>query len=636
MHHAKAARLTRNGLSRLTNFNVSLTNLPTAFVKGIDRSIAPLLADRASFYTLRNLRQSFEQRGLIEQTPYWYATQFNAGTYYNAGSQTEPSTSAVRLVAPDLLVTDYVCRGPSGQLQVFYQACDNSTETDIHFGCRVVINDLSALAITLGSTLEIDIDAATTFRWRKNGGAYTSGVAITTTGVDIDGGNATVYFLVATGHTVGTTWTWTRTDASFADATGTFEYPLEYTYYKGDLYFNSVDDRMMMMTEDDDGDAYVISVGYRPVVGSYFTFFDDHLVLTWFRRGTTGWTGTERHDVIGWSDKNDIHNFIPTDVNEADEYKLPNLSKLDDVDAADSYLMGVVVMNNTCYAFTNNEVYLSPALGLPLVFSWQKLMDTKLTGTYSSVVKAEQGAYVIGYDDVFFFDGASMRSVGAAVIQGTDNNNFEGSFGAWDFVRQELNIVLGTLLFVYQQKWDTWYVREVDFSNNDEPVTAIAAYSDVVLGGVSRKRFQEDTIGAQVPAFDSTNGTVFAEPYLITQAFGKDLATVKSMSAAYLGATVDATGVLTANYTTSTGVVFQLSYWVMNNGALINVSEVIPTGATYATSNSDGTISFPPFSFRAVAMALEVQGTAAKPPYKAYITQLVPIVANAEEAKVVK
>lgn len=611
---------------------------PTNFLKGIDRSLAPLIADKGSFYTLRNLRQSFEQRGIIEQTPYWYATQFSAGTYYNGGSQTEASSSAIRLVAPDLVMTDYVCRGPSGQLQVFYQTCDNATETDIHFGCRLVINSVSGLAITLGNSIEIDIDGATTFQWRKNGGAWTSLVAITTTGVSIDGGNATVYFLTATGHTIGTTWTWTRTDASFANATGTFAYPCFYKYFKGDLYFNSVDDRIMCMLEaGTTGVKYVISVGYRPIVGSYLTFFDDHMVVTWFRRSVSGWTGTsERQIVVGWSDKTDIHNFIATDTNEADEYTLPCVTAYDDVDATTNFVVGTGVTNNTLYVVTNSEIYYTPALGLPLVFSFQKLMDLRLIFTYQGVIQGDQGLFLVGYADIFFFDGASIRSLAAPVVQGTDNNNFDGSHGVWDPDRFELNIVLGTLLFVWQQKWDTWYVRQIDFSNNAEPVTAISAYDGIILGGVSRKRFAEDKTGVQTPAYDSTDGTVFAEPYLITQAYGNDLGTVKDLFGAFIAATVNASGVDTAKYTTSTGVTFQFSYWLLPTGEFTNVSEVIPSGATYTSAAANGMISGLKTPFRAIALAVEIQGTAAKPPFLATIAQITPLMTNVEERLVRK
>lgn len=608
-------------------------DVPTAFTKGIDRTVGPLLADKGSLYVLRNLRHSFDQRGVLVQTPYWYDFQsFSQGTYYNGGNQTEPTSSAIRLVTEDLVVTDYVCRGSSGQLQTFYQTTVPAAE-GVTKGCRLVINSVTGLGINLGATLEVEIEAGgVTFQWRKNGGAWTTAVGITTAGVSIDGGNATLYFLTASGFTSGDDFIWTRLDRSWA-ATGTFEYPCEFEYYKGELYFNSVDDRIMVCSNSTTG-KYVISVGYRPVIGSYLTFFDDHLVVTWFRKDTSGWnSGTARWNVIGWSDKTDIHNFIPTDTNEADQYALPNNNKFDTVGSSpDSFLMGVLVQQGQLYAFTNNEVYWTSALGLPIVFSFQKLMNVKLISSYSAVIRADQGAYVIGHNDVFFFDGNGLRSIGAPVIQGTDNSDFEGSFGCWDPFRKELNIVLGTLLFVYQAKWDTWYVRSVDFNNATQPVTAINSYpGDMVVGIKDLKLRREDTAGTSAPIFDGTDGTVYMEPYLVTQIYGDNLAQVKELLGVYFGGIVSSTGVSSTHYTTGSSITVQLSYWLTPGGDFFGVSETTPTGATWTSASLDGFVSNVRTPFRGIAIGVEVQGTVSKPPAFIFINQLVPSIYNALE-----
>lgn len=612
------------------------TPSPLGFTKGIDRTLGPLQADKGSFYILRNLRHSFFQRGVIEQTPYWYDySTFAQGTYYDGGSQTEAATSGVRLITSDLVVTDYVCRGPSGQLQVFYQTCDAATETDIHFGCRLVINSITALGITLGSNIEVDIDGATTFRWRKNGGAYTSLVPITTAGVSIDGGNATVYFLTDTGFTIGTTWLWTRTDASFASNSGTFGYPCDYQYYKGELYFNSVDDRLMVCSESSTGN-YVISVGYRPVVGGQLCFFDDHLIVGQFRRGTTGWTGVDRWYTVGWSDKTDIHNFISTDTNEADQYALPNNNRFDDIDAAESYIMGVAGVQGQLYVFTTNEIYVTTALGLPIVFSFQKIIDLKIAGAYLPIIPAEQGVYILGHSDVFFFDGSNLRSIGAPVVQGTPNGNFEDSFGVWDPFRKELVFVLETLLFCYQEKWGTWYVRLADFDSQTQPVKSISSYSGQIAVGIkSIKLRREDATATVQPIFDDSSGTVYAEPYLLTQIFGEDLAIVKELVDFYLGAITNSSGVSATYYTTSTGLTIQLSYWLTPGGDFTNASETTPSGATWTSAKADGRIDVRT-PFRGIAIALEVQGTASKPPAFVTIQQIIPVFRNKEERSVVK
>lgn len=615
------------------------TNLPVLFDKGIDRTLAPMMSSKGSFYILRNLRHRFDQRGAIQQTPYFYDYQtFARGTYYNAGSLTEPATSAIRLVTADLVVTDYVCRNTLGQVQVFYQTTVPTAET-VLTGCRIVINNVAGLALTLGSTLDIVIEAAgNTFKWRKNGGAYTLGLACTITGTSIDGGNATVYFLATSGFNPGDTWSWTRTDASFANPLGTFTYPSEYEYYKGDLYFVSVDERMMVFTKDAQATPinYVISVGYRPVVGSYFTFFDDHLVVTWYDTAQSGWTSADGNSrVVGWSDKGDVHNFIATDTNEADRYTLPNVNQFDNVNTTASFLMGIASIQGQLFLFTNNEIYWTTALGLPLVFSFQKLMNVKLITGYSAIIKCDFGVYVLGFSDVYFFDGSSLRSIGKPIVQGTPNDNFDGSFGAWDPYLKELNIVLGTLLYVYQEKWDTWYVRYVNFDANAQSVTCINCWSRVVVGIASLKLRREDTVGTSQPIYDSSNGTAYATPYLVTQIYGDDLATIKQITAVYLGALTNSTGVSATYYTTGSSVVVQLSYWQTPGGDFYNVSETIPTGATWNSGKPDGIISVRT-AFRGLALSLSVQGTASKPPAFFYLNQLVPLITNAEQQKVTR
>lgn len=614
------------------------TPTPNIFTKGIDRSIAPLLADKRSLYTLRNLRHSFESLGVLEQTPYWYDyATFARGTYYNGGSLTEPATSAIRMITEDLIVTDYVCRGTSGQLQVFYQTTYPAAET-IYTGCRLVINHVANLAITLGSTLDVEMTGAAAFRWRKNGGGWTAGVP-STAGVSIDSGNATLYFLASSGFAGTEAWAWTRNDRSWA-ATGTFDYPCFYEFYKNELFFNSVDDRIMVCTRAVTSNTlYVISVGYRPVVGTYVTFFDDHLIVGWFNKDvTSGWTTSTRHRVVGWSDKTDVYNFISTDTNEADQYTLPINNEVDTVTTSyNSFIMGVASVQQQLFVFTNNEIYTSPAYGLPIVFSFLRPLTTQLSSVYGAVVKGEGGVFLLAYNDILFFNGAELRSIGGPVVGGTDSNNFEETFGVWDAYRKELVFSQNTLLFCYQTKWDAWYVRQADFDSSTQPVKCISSYSGrIAVGLASLKTRREDTTGINQPIYDATDGTVYAEPYLVTQLYGDDLSILKELSSVFLGAIVDSSGISTTYYTTGNNVVVQLSHWVCNMGDFINVSEVAPTSATWQQSNTNGIISFPAVPYRAIAIALEIQGTAAKPPFKVTINQLTPLIYNREMRRIGK
>ena len=138
--------------------------------KGLDRSVIPYRADKATFYELTNLRHRDGNFGTLEQTPYLRSFTHARGTYWDGASQTEPANSGV-VMMNELIMTQYVLRVSAGnQIPVFYQSVNTATAT-VQTGCRLVINNLTALAITLGNTLQVEMTGAATFRWRKNGGA---------------------------------------------------------------------------------------------------------------------------------------------------------------------------------------------------------------------------------------------------------------------------------------------------------------------------------------------------------------------------------------------------------------------------------------------------------------------------------
>jgi hypothetical protein len=260
------------------------------------------------------------------------------------------------------------------------------------------------------------------------------------------------------------------------------------------------------------------------------------------------------------------------------------------------------------------------------------MMNVTLQGEFSAVVKTRQGAYLIGWNDIYYFDGSNLRSVGKQIIQGTDNLNFDRSFGTWDYARQELVIVIGDQLLCYQEPWDTWYTRTADFDSATIPVTAITAYpGKLVVGLASLKLRKEDTVGDQAPVYDSTNGTAFGKPYMVTQILGDNLIIEKEMTGVFLGAGVDSTGISATYYTTGNNATVQISYWLTPNGNFVNVSEVIDATATWTQANADGWISLPRVPFRGIALGLEIQGTAAKPAKGVTIHQIVPQVYTSEQ-----
>lgn len=577
---------------------------------GQDRSMISHNANRG-FYTMANFRQSLTSFGTVEQTPYFSKTTYSQGTYWDgAASATEPSDSGVFMAKP-FYVSEYVVRPSAGsQLQVFYQETYPVVES-VNTGCLLVINDLNNLAITLGSTVDVEIDAATTFRWRKNGGAWTAGVTVSTAGVSIDGGNATVYFLASSGFTIGHLWQWRRTDASFDDSSNKYTHALDGIFYKAQFYFTNVNDRVMVVKEAaTDLNQYCISLGYRPVYGTFLQIVEDHLVVGRFAKSSIGKLSSPRAKTVGWSDVTDVENFIPTDTNEADQYTLPTASIHDGVSTTNTgnYITGLVVTKRQVYAFTLYEIYSSPYLGLPLVFSFDKFIDFRC----SMVIRTFDGCYIADSDNVYYFDGSTLRAVGAPV-----RGLITLGYGGYDWIRREVIFRASGILYIYQERFDTWYSRSVDFGTFTLVLCIHAAASDLTLGFTERTVYTDAALSG-TPAFDATDGTAYATPTLTFNTFkGATLASVKETSLVYLGASVNTAG---ASYGTDTNVEFNLKHYTSTNGLISGSSTAL--GVAWTTANADGTITFTPIRFHGVAFELTVTSATANPPLQAVVTAL--------------
>lgn len=86
------------------------------------------------------------------------------------------------------------------------------------------LNDIETNGTYVGTSttqFDVEIDATgtpDTFKWRKDGGSYTSGVSITGGHVTLSGGDGvTVKFKATTGHTVGDRWTFAALPLSKID-----------------------------------------------------------------------------------------------------------------------------------------------------------------------------------------------------------------------------------------------------------------------------------------------------------------------------------------------------------------------------------------------------------------------------------
>lgn len=630
-------------------------NVPFVFTKGIDRSATPHQSDLGSFYNLKNVRLSPDNVGQLEQTPYFdLFTTLAQGTYWTGGaSATEPTTSAVRGIIRDIYVTDYVYYASSTQVQAFQQNIQPSSET-INTGCLIVINNVAGLGITLGNTIDIVIDGATTFKWRKNGGAYTTLIPITTSGVSIDGGNATVYFLTSTGFTVNDTWSWTRTDCSVDFEAGALATrstkPTDWSYYKGTLYFRNNNGRIMACKWATGNSArYVITAGYRAIYGDTITFFDDHMIIGRYSKTSQTITTLPKAKTVGWSDKTDVENFIPTDTNEADQYVVPNVVQRDIVitTASDSNVESVSVIGQQLFVFTTYEIYYSPALGLPDVFSFTKFLDMPTTDTSTaSIIEAVGKVYIWTQSGIFTFNGTTLDYIGGPVkplfyLSSISRSRSLDSPKAGYYMKnmQEVYFYVnntGTspspFLLVYSEVTKSFYTRGADFSNDSQPVTCVSdgGGGSVWIGGVSRKVFSESNWQAS-PVFDSTDGTAYTTPTITFQVMSQGtLRYTKEVESVYIGAYIDPDA-SSSVFSSGSNCKVDIAYRDCPVG-LISGSSTVLSNATWDSSLPDGLVSPPRQMFRGISFELQLRGAdGTKPPGKAYITAFEPLITLPQE-----
>lgn len=587
---------------------------PVTFIpqSGIQRDFSPYENPPGSFQRLTNARL-VPGKGRVEQTPYFYASSsWAVGSYYNAGAVTEtgfPLSLTMKLGTSQIQLSREVARIDGVQIKVFKQTAfpTGSTATTLQGGCYLQINSASSLAITLGNSLDIVIDGATTFKWRKNGGAFTTVVPITTTGVSIDGGNATVFFLTASGFTVGDTWSWTRTDwLSEATFGGNFVNDWSYALDAAKLYFVDNAGRVMLLDVTSSTNYYAISVGYRPIYGSHVAIYYKHLfVLGVFASPSTatnpGPSGV-RSDNIANSDLNDYNAFFETDTNEADFFSLSTNTLQDNKrDAAGFY--GASVINGIFHVYTCNRIWTTSYDGLPTPFSFQEFRKISLSTNFVRPVSTENGDYFMSTHGVVKFDGNYLTPISGDVCEIIDRSPILTSF-TWGFYhveRAEVHFFCGNEStdagtagwYVYQEITNSWYFRAASFSSY--PCSAAVSNGSVMLQAgslivtsIPLTMLTEDAAGSQntiVKDFDL--GASFQLPLIemSDQTFGS-IAQVNDLEDSYLD-TFYQVPVGTAYATT--GVVIDFSTRNYDKGTV-----TYPGGtqtATWTTASTDGTLS---------------------------------------------
>lgn len=610
--------------------------LTFSLIGGLDRSQIPAKADPASFYSLLNMRQSRTTRGTIEALPKLaVGAQIAQGTYWNGSASTTEATGTPLMYAAafsplgNIYITNLCVTRDSAQLKVLEQISYPSGTTQ-QKGCLLKAVNAGSMSVTLGNTYDVEIDGATTFKWRVNGGAYTTLVAIdATNGNLIDSNNVRLYWLTATGFTVADAWSWRRTDRASSGTGGLSAGLFLNTVYSNDRLYYSVDGAKVMVVEADTGGNgyYVRTVGYQYMSGGFLQTYENHL----FNFLSTAWYA---------SDRDNFDNFIATDTNEADFGSLPDASTSQGRSAG-TRLGDSVVLGGRLFLLTTSGIFYTDYAGLPNPYNFRLLTPFSLSST--AIVRKNwaltaTGAYVFDDQFLYFFSGGAPTLVsttsfpllfsGDLAPQSAGNLETAPSTIVYDPQNAEVHVAFPRRGYIlsYQERYRTWYTRKVSmpasFSSygyvglvlNGEstlvgaPAGAFAGLSrdPLIICGASRTYWYEDTYYENAPAYDDAAGTAYVVPTLVTQLIGNNFASVKESDPLTICAAVTTTA--SANYSIGAFVKAVVSWFVSTNGQ-IEGSSTTDANAYWTSANTSGKVDIPRTSYRYIAFRLQITGT---------------------------
>lgn len=629
-------------MSTIKNINIRSTAAPQADVKPS--------GDQIGLRMLLNVRPCQTKPGVLEQTPRFYTQHtLSQGTYDggtdSSGSRVtfvdrDPNTATS--VASRVAMTENCLWRYSGsawaQQQVYIQSAvpNNTTAT----GRCLMVPQVASLGVTLGSTLDVEIDAATTFRWRYNGGGWTAGVAIASTvTISLGGNNVNLYFLATSGFTIGNLWQWTRTDKSYCNRTPAAVWHDGKLYYAAPYNNDPPDTYRVFVYDPAISTAY--SLGYRPVHGKRLVIDNNHLFVSEFSETAVASNGT---DYLGCSDLNDFHNFLATDVNEADTFAL---STIDTVASQSLIILGFSKRGTVLSVITTIGIFTAPYLGLPIPYKFDLTIPfaiaLKRYHTYGSnnyVLQGQDVDYILGTDAVYSYDGALSRTImtypcylGLAqnfVNQAAYNN----TFGEVLVIVESYETASPTYyLMCMQERTGAVYYRAMPYADIGDPfLTTISG--QVTLGLGTRKIAWDDDEFTQTPLADLGSAT-YTAPRIITALATGNIGNTFDFMGAYVGAYVKDNG---TGYSSpgaaydSAGNVGVKVYWaVVNDGYLGFVRwPGVETTNTFSSAtnakwvegaNSGALVSFPRTFGSDIVLAFELVGTT-KPPCQIYVSAL--------------
>lgn len=583
---------------------------------GWDRSKVPCRADLSTFWRMDNWRQSNTQRGALEPTPRFYLSgTIPQKTYWNGSTSVlEPTASSVIFKCNEsplgfgIALTSY-CGTYSGSYTQMWSIIQTAVPTASAVvapikGCLLVLVSTALATITLGNRYDVVIDGTNTFKWRVNGGSYTTGVVIDqTNGNLIDSNGARVYWQASTGFTAADTWSWTRTDGLSA-VNQSYLSPIRMTWLSGGGYFMA--DVLMKVEMTSNNVPYMRSVGYRYLLGNAVGYHEGHLLVF----GTNSTYNSNSGSYLLTSDILDLDVFIPTDLNEADQFNLPlstteSISKLEVIDG--------FTLQTRLYVVTNIGLFYSDYAGLPTPYTFRQLFPEYFARQPWACTPTRKGAYIWRTDALFFFDGLNLSLLVNLNSLGTTTP----LIGVWQSDTEELHLLMvNNTLLVYQARYGTFYSRSVDFGATGCTCLTISLTGNMFLGTASRKVIAPDSLYGNVPIYDYGLGSSFFPAVVATQLIGNIARLSKDMNGVYIAVYVPGVVSHSANYSDGDYTELDLFWYTSDSGNLPpSSSPTTISGAVWNPTKPDGQISYPRLSYRYIGFALQHVGLdGSKPP----------------------
>jgi len=546
--------------------------------RGFNQSKQQHLIEPSSCWDLLNLHQV---NGRLEQTPWLY--NFQSLTKLT-GETTDTPTRLLRLVTNTAGTLKYLAINETNPRYI--DVANYATQTLI----PVVLQTAKPANATLtgecllyginatdfaasGDTIDVNIVTGTTFRWRRNGGAWSASLTIQQdTAIGANGlhvsfqgqGDVTDF----TGFTAGDTWTWTRTTMPSPTSPASTQY---FSYssdmFGTDVYVGGVGRNIMRVRND-----FMTSVGYSRVYGKHVAVFFGHLFVSQYAQAQTSisdpYVATSTPFTLGWSHLNNPDQFYSTLINEADAKVLPQQQFSD---LASLGITGLAPWRSLLFIFMSDAIWNFQYVGLPNVFQATALNSNIGSIFQSGVVRTPQAIYFIGRNDFYKIEdfepvpiGVKVRNKFYSEICEITDANFQRTFGFYNTLSKEIvwtywvKISAGNYQVrqvVYNEQTDDWHFRNMPcaYSTYSDPWCGAPLYNTYGLAvyGYTQKLYAEQAAGVTSGALEDTYSSgakAFTQPYFTTPYMNYgDYFHIKQSSSMYIDAAWAAGGYITVS-----------------------------------------------------------------------------------------